>query len=89
MFQQVVKRRSSLVMKYAGVEIIIQNTCIKMDIFLLDMYGANMVIGIHGMKTLDPVTSDFEKLLMKFMWLGNKNSWQCLPWIFYDPLTVG
>jgi len=72
-----------------GVEIFIQNTCIKMDIFLLDMSGANLVIGIQGMKTLGPVTFDFDKLLMEFLWKGNKVSWQGLTWISDDPLTVG
>lgn len=31
---------------YKGVEIMVQGTCIKMDIFLLPMAGENMVIGI-------------------------------------------
>lgn len=50
-----------------GVDIKIQGICNKMDIFLLPMAGANMVIGIQGLKTLGQVTFDFELLMMTFM----------------------
>lgn len=52
---------------------------IKMDIFLLPMAGANMVIGIQGLKTLGPVTFDFEELLMKFEWEGKVITWKAPP----------
>lgn len=48
-----------------------------------------MVIGIQGLKTLGPVTFDFEKLLMRFEWGGKMITWEGSSWISDDPLTVG
>lgn len=72
-----------------NVEIRIQGTAIQMDIFLLPMAGANMVIGIQGLKTLGAVTFDFSSLQMEFWWRSKKVSWQGSPWISEDPLTIG
>lgn len=53
------------------------------------MAGANMVIGIQGLKTLGLVTFDFESLQMEFKWEGQAMVWKGSPWISNDPLTVG
>lgn len=71
------------------VEIKVQGTIIKMDIFLLPMAGSNMVIGIQGLKTLGTVTFNFEKLWMKFDKEGSTVMWHGCSWISEDPLTTG
>lgn len=60
-----------------------------MDIFLLPMAGANMVIGIQGMKTLGPIMFDFQSLNMSFYLEGKSVKWKGSPWISDDPFTVG
>lgn len=70
-----------------NVEIKIQDTTVKMDIFLLPMVGSNMVIGIQGLKALGPVTFDFVKLWMKFERNKQVIIWHGCPWISEDPLS--
>lgn len=60
-----------------------------MDIFFLPMAGANMVIGIQGLKALGPITFDFGSLLMKFTWEVKSVTWKGSRWISEDPLTAG
>lgn len=71
------------------VEVKIQGTVTKMDLFLLPMTGANMVIGIQGLKLLGPVTFDFSTLSMQFSRNGKTISWVGSSWISDEPLTSG
>lgn len=48
------------------VEISLQNTLVTKDLFVLPMGGANIVLGIQWLGTLDPITTDHRKLTMEF-----------------------
>lgn len=55
-----------------GVDIKFQGTSITMA-------GANMIIGIQGMKTLGPITFDFDSLQMMFEWGSKSVKWKGSP----------
>lgn len=47
-----------------------------MDLFILSMFGANIVIiGAQWLKSLGPVTTDLGNLCMKFMYKEKPISW--------------
>lgn len=48
------------------VNVVIQNTTIMEDLFVLSMGGAKIVLGIQWLGKLGPVTIDHKELAMEF-----------------------
>lgn len=48
------------------VNIVIQNTAVTEDLFVLSMGGANIVLGIRWLGKLGPVTTNHKALMMEF-----------------------
>lgn len=62
-----------------NVEIKIQRVSVVMDIFLISVFGSNVLIGVQWSRSL---------VKMKFKWNGKEVTWQGIYCVSDDPLTT-
>ena len=53
-----------------AVSVIIQSTKFHVDLYILPISGTNVVLGVHWLKSLGPVLTDYNTLAMKFFYEG-------------------
>ncbi|GMI93353.1 hypothetical protein HRI_003004600 [Hibiscus trionum] len=58
------------------VPVIVQNTKLQTDFYILPIEGADVVLGVAWMATLGPITMDFSKLTFEFMHDNTRHCWQ-------------
>lgn len=68
-------------------KIMIQETEIEVDLFLLPVTGANIILGIQWLQTLGRVITDYHDLYMEFIINGQVVKWTGQSWIDNNPLS--
>jgi hypothetical protein len=53
-----------------GVEVKVQGTVFRTELFILPLAGCDVVLGIQWLMTLGPIVWDFTKLQMEFQYEG-------------------
>lgn len=56
----------------AGVELEMQGNCFKVDMYILPIWGLDIVLGMQWLRTLGPCLHDHDALTMEFQWKGRK-----------------
>lgn len=49
-----------------NVPVLLSNTSFTIDFFILPLSGADLVLGVQWVKTLDPITTDYSTIRMEF-----------------------
>lgn len=63
------------------IELIINGTCLFIDLFSLPMASYNVVLETSRMKEVVPITTDFSNFSMKFNWKDEEVYWIGQPWV--------
>lgn len=58
--------------KCADVELELQGTSFTVDLFVLPIWGLDVVLGMQWLMTLGPCLHDHNELTMEFQWKGKK-----------------
>ena len=53
-----------------AVPLTIQDHCFTIDLHVLPVSGINIVLGVHWLRTLGPVLTDYANLSMQFFYDG-------------------
>lgn len=60
---------------YKQVQMVIQGTMMIIDLFILDMVGANLVLRIQWFKRVGFVLSNYIDISIQFRWMGKEVTW--------------
>ena len=58
--------------KCVGVELVLQGTSFEVDLFVLPIWGLDVVLGMQWLQTLGPCLHDHNELTMEFQWQGKQ-----------------
>lgn len=67
----------------------IQGDLMFINLFLLDLTGANMIMDIECFKSVGSVLSDYLNMSEQFQWQGSLVTWIGEPLIFEEPFSCG
>lgn len=56
--------------KCVRVELVLQGTHFEVDLFVLPIWGLDVVLGMQWLRTLSPCVHDHDALTMEFKWQG-------------------